>query len=210
MHTDACTRTLHFNCPVLITMCIFCSYYDTKAVFLAMGITALVCIAATVFCFQTKVDGDVNCVTLSLGQWPVALSEVVFVVSVKERFCLTLQWGTEFLKIFMTFCDNTRIQLLFLMQHQMKRLHFLLLVHNTFVNLVLSFSPTCNSDPLSNNSLSCGKKHVNFTFIPLMTCFSLQVDFTSCGGFLCIAAVLLMIIGIVTAIVLSFQYVRTP
>ncbi|XP_042074471.1 protein lifeguard 3 isoform X3 [Haplochromis burtoni] len=33
------------------------------------------------------------------------------------------------------------------------------------------------------------------------------VDFTSCGGFLCIAAVLLMIIGIVTAIVLSFQYV---
>lgn len=151
MHTDACTRTLHFNSPVLITMCIFCSYYDTKAVFLAMGITALVCIAATVFCFQTKVDGDVNCVTLSLGQWPVALSEVVFVVSVKERFCLTLQWGTEFLKIFMTFCDNTRIQLLFLMQHQMKRLHFLLLVHNTFVNLVLSFSPTCNSDPLSNN-----------------------------------------------------------
>lgn len=40
-----------------------------------------------------------------------------------------------------------------------------------------------------------------------MTCFSSQVDFTSCGGFLCIAAVLLMIIGIVTAIVLSFQYV---
>ncbi|XP_029967805.1 protein lifeguard 3-like [Salarias fasciatus] len=32
------------------------SYYDTKAVFLAMGITALVCIAVTVFCFQTKVD----------------------------------------------------------------------------------------------------------------------------------------------------------
>lgn len=42
-----------------------------------------------------------------------------------------------------------------------------------------------------------------------MACFSLQVDFTSCGGLLCIAAVLLMIIGIVTAIVLSFQYVRT-
>uniref|UniRef100_A0A671TZS8 Transmembrane BAX inhibitor motif containing 1a n=1 Tax=Sparus aurata TaxID=8175 RepID=A0A671TZS8_SPAAU len=32
------------------------SYYDTKAVFLAMGITAVVCIAVTVFCFQTKVD----------------------------------------------------------------------------------------------------------------------------------------------------------
>lgn len=43
-----------------------------------------------------------------------------------------------------------------------------------------------------------------------MTPSSSQVDFTSCGGFLAIAAVLLMIIGIVTAIVLSFQYVRTP
>ncbi|XP_034429658.1 protein lifeguard 3-like [Hippoglossus hippoglossus] len=32
------------------------SYYETKAVFLAMGITALVCIAVTIFCFQTKVD----------------------------------------------------------------------------------------------------------------------------------------------------------
>ncbi|XP_041857472.1 protein lifeguard 3-like [Melanotaenia boesemani] len=38
-------------------------------------------------------------------------------------------------------------------------------------------------------------------------CFQTKVDFTSCGGFLCIAAVLLMIIGIVTAIVLSFKYV---
>ncbi|XP_051937480.1 protein lifeguard 3-like isoform X4 [Hippocampus zosterae] len=33
------------------------------------------------------------------------------------------------------------------------------------------------------------------------------VDFTSCGGFLCIAAILLVIIGTVTAIVLSFHYV---
>ncbi|KAG7327008.1 hypothetical protein KOW79_010409 [Hemibagrus wyckioides] len=32
------------------------SYYDTKSVFLALGITAIVCIAVTVFCFQTKVD----------------------------------------------------------------------------------------------------------------------------------------------------------
>lgn len=32
------------------------SYYDTKAVFLAMAITVVVCIAVTVFCFQTKVD----------------------------------------------------------------------------------------------------------------------------------------------------------
>ncbi|KAG5833870.1 hypothetical protein ANANG_G00280490 [Anguilla anguilla] len=32
------------------------SYYDTKAVFLALGITLIVCIIVTVFCFQTKVD----------------------------------------------------------------------------------------------------------------------------------------------------------
>ncbi|KAK3569119.1 hypothetical protein QTP86_023991 [Hemibagrus guttatus] len=32
------------------------SYYETKAVFLAVGITALVCIVVTVFSFQTKVD----------------------------------------------------------------------------------------------------------------------------------------------------------
>uniref|UniRef100_A0A673XU29 Transmembrane BAX inhibitor motif containing 1a n=1 Tax=Salmo trutta TaxID=8032 RepID=A0A673XU29_SALTR len=32
------------------------SYYDTKAVFLALGITVIVCIITTVFCFQTKVD----------------------------------------------------------------------------------------------------------------------------------------------------------
>ncbi|XP_016895107.1 protein lifeguard 3 isoform X2 [Cynoglossus semilaevis] len=38
-------------------------------------------------------------------------------------------------------------------------------------------------------------------------CFQTKVDFTSCGGLLCIAAILLMIIGIVTAVVLSFQYV---
>lgn len=32
------------------------SFYDTNAVFLALGITAVVCISVTVFCFQTKVD----------------------------------------------------------------------------------------------------------------------------------------------------------
>lgn len=53
-----------FYVSLLITICIFYSYYDTKAVFLAMGITAVVCIAVTIFCFQTKVDGDVNCVSL--------------------------------------------------------------------------------------------------------------------------------------------------
>uniref|UniRef100_A0A8C2FSP1 Transmembrane BAX inhibitor motif containing 1a n=1 Tax=Cyprinus carpio TaxID=7962 RepID=A0A8C2FSP1_CYPCA len=31
-------------------------YYSTKAVFLALGITVLVSVAVTVFCFQTKVD----------------------------------------------------------------------------------------------------------------------------------------------------------
>ncbi|TNN88717.1 Protein lifeguard 3 [Liparis tanakae] len=36
--------------------------------------------------------------------------------------------------------------------------------------------------------------------------FIRKVDFTSCGGILCIASVALMIIGIVTAVVLSFQY----
>lgn len=32
------------------------SFYSTQAVFLAIGITAVVCISVTVFCFQTKVD----------------------------------------------------------------------------------------------------------------------------------------------------------
>lgn len=61
------TNAVHFDSCVLITICIFYSYYETKAVFLAMGITAVVCIAVTIFCFQTKVDGDVNCLSLSLS-----------------------------------------------------------------------------------------------------------------------------------------------
>uniref|UniRef100_A0A671MBW3 Protein lifeguard 3-like n=1 Tax=Sinocyclocheilus anshuiensis TaxID=1608454 RepID=A0A671MBW3_9TELE len=42
----------------LILLAIFVSsdYYSTKAVFLALGITVLVSVAVTVFCFQTKVD----------------------------------------------------------------------------------------------------------------------------------------------------------
>ncbi|KAJ8012857.1 hypothetical protein DPEC_G00047230 [Dallia pectoralis] len=32
------------------------SYYDTKAVFITIGITATVCTVVTIFCFQTKVD----------------------------------------------------------------------------------------------------------------------------------------------------------
>lgn len=76
------------------TACLFHSYYETKAVFLAMGITVVVCVSVTIFCFQTKVEGDVVCVCSSAA---CGLSENVFVVSVKERFCLTLQWATEFL-----------------------------------------------------------------------------------------------------------------
>lgn len=51
--------------------------------------------------------------------------------------------------------------------------------------------------------------NLNFSLILWITFPTTQVDFTSCGGFLCIAAVVLMVIGVVTAIVLSFQYVRT-
>lgn len=43
--------SLWINCVLLLVL----SYYNTKAVFLALGITAVVCIAVTVFCFQTKV-----------------------------------------------------------------------------------------------------------------------------------------------------------
>ncbi|KAI2660545.1 Protein lifeguard 2 [Labeo rohita] len=39
------------------------SYFDTKAVFLALGITAIVCIIVTVFCFQTKVRPAVAAAT---------------------------------------------------------------------------------------------------------------------------------------------------
>uniref|UniRef100_A0A672YW24 Transmembrane BAX inhibitor motif containing 1b n=1 Tax=Sphaeramia orbicularis TaxID=375764 RepID=A0A672YW24_9TELE len=38
-------------------------------------------------------------------------------------------------------------------------------------------------------------------------CFQTKVDFTSCGGLLCIVSVLLVVLGIVTAVVLSFKYV---
>lgn len=50
-----------------ITMYFFvCSYYSTKAVFLAMGITVLVSVAVTVFCFQTKVGYTYNLYTISM------------------------------------------------------------------------------------------------------------------------------------------------
>lgn len=99
-----------------------------------------------------------------------------------------------------------RIQLLCLMQLEIHKLHFWLLqdTFHTRTHIYFSFTLFFHN---SLTALSCSLKHISFAFIPLMTCFSSQVDFTSCGGLLCIAAVLLMIIGIVTAIVLSFQYV---
>lgn len=89
------------------------------------------------------------------------------------------------------------IRLRRLMQLETERLHF--------------FRPGTTHLPTSNHH-----RHppllpsTLFTFILLTTGCSSQVDFTSCGGFLSIAAILLLIIGIVTAIVLSFQYVSAP
>lgn len=37
-----------------------------------------------------------------------------------------------------------------------------------------------------------------------------QVDFTSCNGLFCVLAMVVLVTGIVTAIVLSFQYVSRP
>lgn len=53
MHYDVNMLLVSFSFNYVLLFCF--SYYDTKAVFLALGITAVVCIAVTVFCFQTKV-----------------------------------------------------------------------------------------------------------------------------------------------------------
>ncbi|KAL6456021.1 hypothetical protein MHYP_G00358720 [Metynnis hypsauchen] len=62
------------------------SYYNTKAVFLALGITVVVCIAVTVFCFQTKVDftkcGGLFCV----------LGLVVFVTGIITAIVLSFKY----------------------------------------------------------------------------------------------------------------------
>uniref|UniRef100_A0A8C6KVZ1 Transmembrane BAX inhibitor motif containing 1 n=1 Tax=Nothobranchius furzeri TaxID=105023 RepID=A0A8C6KVZ1_NOTFU len=62
------------------------SYYDTKAVFLALGITAVVCIAVTVFCFQTKVD-----FTKCQGLFCV-LGIVVFVTGIITAIVLSFKY----------------------------------------------------------------------------------------------------------------------
>ncbi|KAK2857413.1 hypothetical protein Q7C36_005332 [Tachysurus vachellii] len=62
------------------------SYYDTKSVFLALGITAVVCIAVTVFCFQTKVD-----FTKCTGLFCV-LGIVVFVTGIITAIVLSFKY----------------------------------------------------------------------------------------------------------------------
>ncbi|XP_034042273.1 protein lifeguard 3-like [Thalassophryne amazonica] len=62
------------------------SYYETKAVFLAMGITAVVCVAVTIFCFQTKVDftscGGVLCI----------FSVVLVIIGIVTAIVLSFQY----------------------------------------------------------------------------------------------------------------------
>lgn len=62
------------------------SYYSTKAVFLALGITVLVCVAVTVFCFQTKVD-----FTKCAGFFAV-LGIVVFVTGIITAIVLSFKY----------------------------------------------------------------------------------------------------------------------
>ncbi|XP_034039148.1 transmembrane BAX inhibitor motif containing 1a isoform X2 [Thalassophryne amazonica] len=62
------------------------SYYDTKAVFLAVGITAIVCVAVTVFCFQTKVD-----FTKCQGMFCV-LGIVIFVTGIITAIVLSFKY----------------------------------------------------------------------------------------------------------------------
>ncbi|XP_067890860.1 transmembrane BAX inhibitor motif containing 1a [Heterodontus francisci] len=61
------------------------SYYETKSVFLCLGITALVCLCVTIFCFQTKVDftscGGLFC-ALGIGLF-VSGIVVTIVLSIK-------------------------------------------------------------------------------------------------------------------------------
>ncbi|XP_051562261.1 protein lifeguard 3-like [Myxocyprinus asiaticus] len=62
------------------------SYHSTKAVFLALGITVIVCIAVTVFCFQTKVD-----FTKWTGFFSV-LGIVVFVTGIITAIVLSFKY----------------------------------------------------------------------------------------------------------------------
>ncbi|KAM6918641.1 protein lifeguard 3-like [Xenentodon cancila] len=62
------------------------SFYDTKAVFLALVITAVVCVVVTVFCFQTKVD-----LTKCQGLFCV-LGIVVFVTGIITAIVLSFKY----------------------------------------------------------------------------------------------------------------------
>ncbi|XP_034160115.2 protein lifeguard 3 [Pangasianodon hypophthalmus] len=62
------------------------SYYETTAVFLAVGITALVCVVVTVFSFQTKVD-----FTSCTGLFCV-LGIVVFITGIITAIVLSFQY----------------------------------------------------------------------------------------------------------------------
>ncbi|XP_064183670.1 transmembrane BAX inhibitor motif containing 1a isoform X2 [Anguilla rostrata] len=62
------------------------SYYDTKAVFLALGITMIVCVIVTVFCFQTKVDFT------SCGGLFSVLGIVVFVTGIITAIVLSFKY----------------------------------------------------------------------------------------------------------------------
>ncbi|XP_031438729.1 transmembrane BAX inhibitor motif containing 1a isoform X2 [Clupea harengus] len=62
------------------------SYYSTQAVFLALGITAIVTIAVTVFCFQTKVD-----FTKCQGLFCV-LGIVIFVTGIITTIVLSIKY----------------------------------------------------------------------------------------------------------------------
>ncbi|XP_051566007.1 protein lifeguard 3-like isoform X1 [Myxocyprinus asiaticus] len=62
------------------------SYFDTKAVFLALGITAIVCVIVTIFCFQTKVDFT-SCTGLLC-----ALCVVVLVTGIITSIVLSFQY----------------------------------------------------------------------------------------------------------------------
>lgn len=89
--------SFYISCPCNLSSRVsFCSYYDTKAVFLAMGITALVCVAVTVFCFQTKVREWNGCSVCSLSgdvccQWKrTSLSRVAVRYTVEIFMALVI------------------------------------------------------------------------------------------------------------------------
>lgn len=188
-HRDACSA---FN----QNMYLFPSYYETKAVFLAMGITALVCVTVTVFCFQTKVDASKKNVCVWLSSlwfvtqslcWECKTTPLSRITTVKR---VAFKYWWDF---------GERCESIFLRDKKQKS-HSLLcrapypLLRRVSASLQYKFK--CTFKPWRSPAC-CHSKG-----------FSSQVDFTSCGGFLCIAAILLVIIGTVTAIVLSFHYVR--